>query len=633
MQFSTLNETPQSRSMVNVFGGYSKKNILSDGEFSDLENMCLDDYPLIENRQKRGGDAAYIDRDGTIVPFKDNVINGFRSNILYQNGITTFARDSIVIDNKRVTTSSLVKGNSKYNQIVESGGYLFLLPQYKVVNKIDNSVEDIDFSQSKTDFIMLYSTDFENLENPVGEKIFFGENYPNSPESGTYFVNTKNEPRTLEIYVATVGMWIPVNTVLLRIKATETIKNMFNDGDSIFLEIDGTSERFSGFESKEYIIKKVEKIGSSNTVNLYIDLDGFVPKKSYGERYTSGNSTGIRVSSTSYKIKRTHKEIDYAVGHNNRIWGCKYGETDDGFVNEIYATKLGDFKNWSSFAGTLADSYAASVGSEGEWTGVTTYNGYILFFKERFMHRIYGDNPSNFQIQEIPCDGVMKGASGSLAIIDGVLYYLSKRGVMAYDGSVPQCISDNFGRGIFKKLPSEIDTVNYHISACGFRNKYIISMVHTGCSEKNYIWEYDTRLGTWCRSEETNAVSLCAGQDNVYYYDCDENSVKMLYGDEEDAITWYVQTGNLGLDSPDKKYINRLDVRMSLTVGSHAMFYIEYDSSDKWEHVATVKGTRLKTFSLPIKPKRCDHFRLRIQGEGDVKLYSITKTFEEGSDL
>jgi hypothetical protein len=43
-------------------------------------------------------------------------------------------------------------------------------------------------------------------------------------------------------------------------------------------------------------------------------------------------------------------------------------------------------------------------------------------------------------------------------------------------------------------------------------------------------------------------------------------------------------------------------------------------------------GTSLKTFSVPIKPKRCDHLRLRIDGEGNAKIFSITKTIEQGSD-
>ena len=72
---------------------------------------------------------------------------------------------------------------------------------------------------------------------------------------------------------------------------------------------------------------------------------------------------------------------------------------------------------------------------------------------------------------------------------------------------------------------------------------------------------------------------------------------------------------------------------MALDIGTKVYFYIQYDSMGEWEHVATMTGTTLRTFTVPIKPKRCDHFRLRIVGEGDAKIYSMTKTIENGSDV
>ena len=40
----------------------------------------------------------------------------------------------------------------------------------------------------------------------------------------------------------------------------------------------------------------------------------------------------------------------------------------------------------------------------------------------------------------------------------------------------------------------------------------------------------------------------------------------------------------------------------------------------------------LGTFLLPVRPRRCDHFEVRLQGEGDVCLYSFARVFEKGSD-
>ena len=93
------------------------------------------------------------------------------------------------------------------------------------------------------------------------------------------------------------------------------------------------------------------------------------------------------------------------------------------------------------------------------------------------------------------------------------------------------------------------------------------------------------------------------------------------------------ETGTLGTLMPDKKYISRINVRMLLGIGARVMFYAQYDSSGEWENLCSMTGTALKSFSVPIRPKRCDHFRLRIEGIGDAKIFSLTKTIEQGSDL
>ena len=89
----------------------------------------------------------------------------------------------------------------------------------------------------------------------------------------------------------------------------------------------------------------------------------------------------------------------------------------------------------------------------------------------------------------------------------------------------------------------------------------------------------------------------------------------------------------IGTDSPDKKYISRLDVRMNIPLGSRVMFFIEYDSDGRWQYLFAMTGTNLKSFPVPIKPLRCDHLRLKIVGEGEAKIFSICQTIEQGSDL
>jgi hypothetical protein len=84
---------------------------------------------------------------------------------------------------------------------------------------------------------------------------------------------------------------------------------------------------------------------------------------------------------------------------------------------------------------------------------------------------------------------------------------------------------------------------------------------------------------------------------------------------------------------PDMKYISRVTIRMSMALGTRVRFLIQYDSMGGWEHLCTMTGTNLRSFSIPIRPRRCDHLRLRIEGEGNANIYSICKTIEQGSDV
>jgi hypothetical protein len=69
---------------------------------------------------------------------------------------------------------------------------------------------------------------------------------------------------------------------------------------------------------------------------------------------------------------------------------------------------------------------------------------------------------------------------------------------------------------------------------------------------------------------------------------------------------------------------------MSMDIGSEVSFYAQYDFSDEWEHLFTMQGTSLRSFSIPIRPRRCDYMKLRFEGEGMCKIYSMTKTIEQG---
>jgi hypothetical protein len=96
-------------------------------------------------------------------------------------------------------------------------------------------------------------------------------------------------------------------------------------------------------------------------------------------------------------------------------------------------------------------------------------------------------------------------------------------------------------------------------------------------------------------------------------------------------VRWEAVTGILGTDTPGKKYISKIEMRMSLAHGSRVLIFVEYDSCGEWELVSTLVGDNLSTFTIPIRPRRSDHLRLKMSGYGEAKVFSMFKTIEEGS--
>ena len=137
------------------------------------------------------------------------------------------------------------------------------------------------------------------------------------------------------------------------------------------------------------------------------------------------------------------------------------------------------------------------------------------------------------------------------------------------------------------------------------------------------------------KEDNTRVDDFCSCDGELYYVDNADKFIKTMFGSgniDSKKVKWMAETGVLGTGYIGNKYISKLNIRMSLELNTRVEFFIQYDSGTTWDFLFRVEGTSLQSFTVPIKPRRCDHFKLRIEGEGDAKIYSITKTISEGSD-
>jgi hypothetical protein len=72
---------------------------------------------------------------------------------------------------------------------------------------------------------------------------------------------------------------------------------------------------------------------------------------------------------------------------------------------------------------------------------------------------------------------------------------------------------------------------------------------------------------------------------------------------------------------------------MSMERDAKVQLYIEYDSSGLWNFQGEMKVSRTGSVTVPVRPRRCDHLRIRLEGVGDVQIFSLARNLEQGSDV
>jgi hypothetical protein len=580
MRFPTLHTKESSRQMVDVFKGYNHNMRIGDGEFFDMKNMTSDYYPVASPRKERGVYASATKPNGMIA----------KDSLCYVDG-TKFVINEYPVD---------MGLNDEPKQLISMGAYVIIMPDKKWINTLDTTqfgnIEAIWESTSDVTFTLC------TITGDVYDGAAASATEPKEPKNMQLWIDTSSTPHALKQYSETSSAWISIASTYIKIAATGIGK--------AFEQYDGVT--ISGVKAAG-----LQDLNSSTVIwdkgDDYIVVVGLLD-----EVTTQTAAQGV------ITVSRTMPLMDYITESDNRLWGCRYGMAANGqVVNEIYACKLGDFKNWNCFMGISTDSYAVGVGSDGPFTGAVTHLGYPLFFKENCFHKVYGKYPANFQVQDTACRGVQKGCDRSMAIVNETLLYKARSGICAYDGSLPTEVSYSLGNEVYSEAVG---------GAHG--NKYYVSMADT--SGEHHLFVYDMGKGMWHKEDNLHASAFCSCRGEMYAIDADTKKILTMLGSgdqEEKKLSWMVESGEIGISSPDMKYISRLTVRMLLDIGSEVRIYGKYDFSDAWEHLFVTTGTSLRSFSVPIRPKRCDHMRIRIVGEGMAKIYSITKTIEQGSDI
>ena len=399
-------------------------------------------------------------------------------------------------------------------------------------------------------------------------------------------------------------LWVEIETVYTRIGFTSR-----GEIPRLFRQYDGVS--ISGSQKEELNGEKIlYAVGGDEDTDDYVVVAGLLR-----EAYTDEGK--------QLKLERKLPPMDYVCECQNRLWGCFYGSDGEKNLNEIYCSALGDFRNFRQYLGLSTDAWTVSVGSDGPWTGAVNYLGSPTFFKENRIHRVSVSSGGAHRLEETVCRGVQRGSHKSLCVVGETLLYKSRTEVCAWQGGFPQSVSGALGEK------------NYYEAVAGsIGEKYYISMRDD--AEVWNLFVYDLGKGLWYREDGLHALCFARCGDSLLCIDARTGKLWDLQGaagEQETPISWLAETGVQSYETADRKCLTRFDCKLQLARGGWMKVFLNYDSGEDWLPAGEIEGRGLETVLLPVRPRRCDHLRLRLEGEGELRLFSITRKLRKGSDL
>lgn len=622
MIFPKLKDKEKSRSFIQEFGGYNSAVRIGEGEFSDLLNLSSKDYPVLSTREPRGR-IAEVDAKYKVCGFAAS--NDLYAVVLYDESANSarlaFGNDTVNITTENIYTIGL-DHNDDERKIVFFGAYICVFPDQCYINTFDPTK---DCGKMRGAFCK-FSAELT------------GSYYPESYESGG----------------------LRLGTAVLTEKEREEWE--FKDKTEYYITIDERgnilkSDFFGVYlitcehtEDREFILRSLRNMFGNVDYNNDFDetnktftVKARIPYVSIDttgtERNFSVSHFAVSVSildNTVYHRGKTIENVakklsnpffDHVVECQNRLWGCLFGKNPNGdTVNAIYATALGTFDEWyTSDGGTAAAAYEVSVGSRGAFTAATVIGQNPVFFKEDVVHKVYVSATGAHQVVNTEIRGVDDGSTASLVHINEGIIYKSRGAVVVYSGSSVSSISSVLG-----------DLSSYSVVAAGAaRDKYV--MLCRNPAEEAIIFSYDLNRGIWHKENLSCDVTV-ESTDKVFMAALDGKLIIAVknkfysyehFGaeDKEGRISFMLESGDIGYSSPDKKYLTRLDLRISLGFGSLLRIWIQYDGDGAWINLHNAHGidSEPAPIVLPVIPRRCDHFRIKLTGAGDFKLYGIAK--------
>ena len=538
-----------------AFGGLDARRAAADGAIRDMGNMSLRYSPAIASRLGRRKIATnYKNFQGAYYGDREYVVRGGK---LYDDGTSVYN----------------LRSGEKSMAMLENNLWIF--------------PDKIRYN-TKTKTAKNFNANLNNIGDYQYAKPAYLDYYYSQETNGD-FIETEYYAEGIAFGVKEFGALPFVTGEMIKIKITrvETNTGAYRKVDFELITVpteisyESYSENYGG---AIYVIK--------------LPLDTLAPI------VESNRRKRLLEVEVTYAIP----EMDGVFASDNRLWGYK--------GREMYCSALGDGSVWMDYDTLATSSWAATTKTGDDITAGVDFGGTPVFFAENAAYKIYGENPKEFQYARQDIIGVTKGDHKSVAVGAGYIFYLSRRGIYAWTGGVPQLISAPLGEERITDAVGGSDGAVYYLSCKqdGRQNLYV----------------FDPMTFAWVREDDTEAVDIrLRGRDLcMVTRGGDVHLIGDVYdeiGAVEDGVRYYLETADYNDGAVTQKSAKNILIQHELA-GGEADVCVSYDG-EPWNHVYTLYDTDGKkiTSVIPLREKRYRTMRIRIEGDGEIVIYYMMR--------
>ncbi len=323
------------------------------------------------------------------------------------------------------------------------------------------------------------------------------------------------------------------------------------------------------------------------------------------------------LTSLDYPARYKAPTFNDVTVYAHRIFGVR--------LHQIRACAYDDASDWEhdkEGAELTTRAFLQNFETKSDFTACVNYKNRAVFFTADEMFELYGKDSSQFDLVKVADIGCV--SRQAVCEMDGVLYFISKEGVMKYSGAMPRRLSD--------PLDDKPVLCGGSYSACIGGVCGAVYARFTG-SRGDLLYSYNVESDAWACEDAAGCVSMATYNGELYFSTDDAVYLAGAGGVSADcdssSFPWTALTQKIHHYCPTKKRSPKLNLHMRRAFYGNVSVYASFDGGE-FILLRQVPFEGEKTLCIPLENQEYDTLQVKICGSGEAEIDYISQSFSLG---